>query len=368
MSRAVVPVPGVDPESAVSTSSRCCIGGDSTGGSLRIVKALGGGSEPRTLAVILGNLAGLIVRSGSGALVTARGSGGRSLEKSCSNGISSGVAFLVATGVDGIVTFGSDSLCLRASPPICLAAPAGSGERTILDSIDGVDFKRSVASRTDDGTRLSRMAPDEEVGLSLAADLEVPLDSSLELPQGDGKGFRGDMVEIACGTMGAAKLLDNPLLLLMERRRPSDPECEYSENRRDLTGLRRRSDQYDNRNNMGHTHLSPARLAVALRLARSLRGLALEEDMDDDDPTEAPIELELAASPGQTSFPFPLSDILLRSGMVVLKPSTLLAPDGRPAEEPMLSLRSRKATPILVLIINGSIEEPKLSARGRGYA
>lgn len=67
------------------------------------------------------------------------------------------------------------------------------------------------------------MAPDEDVGLSLAADLEVPFESSPELPQGDGKGFRGDIVEIACGTIGPArKLLDKPLLLLMDSRLPSE--------------------------------------------------------------------------------------------------------------------------------------------------
>jgi hypothetical protein len=220
----------------MAASSCCGTGGDSTGGSLRIVNALGGGSEPRTLADTLGNLAGLIGIFASGAFVTARGSGGKSVAKSCNNGISSGVAFLVATGVDGIVTFESEVLCLRPSPLVCLA-PAESGGMITLDSMDGDDFKRSVASRTDDGTRFSRMAPDEDVGLSLAADFDVPFASSPELPQGDGSGFNGDIVEIACGTIGAARLLDNPLLLLTDMRRPSDPECEYSENRRDLTGL-----------------------------------------------------------------------------------------------------------------------------------
>ena len=37
--------------------------------------------------------------------------------------------------------------------------------------------------------------------------------------------------------MGAARLRERPLLLLTDSLRPSDPECENSDNRRDLMGL-----------------------------------------------------------------------------------------------------------------------------------
>lgn len=110
-----------------------------------------------------------------------------------------------------------------------------------LEGVLGVDFRMSVAKRTEVGTRLRRIAPADEE-LSLAADLVLCLlclESSPELPHGDGKGFKGDIVEIACGMIGAARLRERPLLLLTDILRPSDPEWENSESRRDLTGLKR---------------------------------------------------------------------------------------------------------------------------------
>lgn len=106
-----------------------------------------------------------------------------------------------------------------------------------LDGVLGVDFRRSVARRTDVGTRLRRIAPPDDE-LSLAADLAVFLESSPELPQGEGRGLRGDICEIACGTIGAARLRERPLPLLIDNLRPSDPEWENSDSRRDLTGLK----------------------------------------------------------------------------------------------------------------------------------
>lgn len=107
-----------------------------------------------------------------------------------------------------------------------------------LEGVLGVDFRMSVARRTDVGTRLRRIAPAEDE-LSLAVDLEVFLESSPMFPHGDGKGFRGDIVEIACGMIGATRLRERPLLLLTDNLRPSDPEWENSESRRDLPGLMR---------------------------------------------------------------------------------------------------------------------------------
>ena len=65
-----------------------------------------------------------------------------------------------------------------------------------LDGVLGVDLRRSVARRTDVGTRLRRIAPPDDE-LSLCADLAVFLESSPEFPQGEGRGFRGDICEIA---------------------------------------------------------------------------------------------------------------------------------------------------------------------------
>lgn len=116
-------------------------------------------------------------------------------------------------------------------------------------------------------------------------------------------------------------------------------------------------------------YLSPVRLDDALTLTRSRRGLAFG-DKDNDVPAEVPREPDMPVSAGQTSLSFPLSSVLCCSAIVVPSPSALAGPvgmaPGRPAIDPMLSLRFR-APPDREVTIRGSIEEPKDSLRCRGY-
>jgi hypothetical protein len=115
-------------------------------------------------------------------------------------------------------------------------------------------------------------------------------------------------------------------------------------------------------------YLSPVRLAEALTLTRSRLGLAFG-DKDNEVPTEVPNEPDTPVSAGQTSLSFPLSSVLCCSAMAVLKPSALPGPvgmaPGRPAIDPMLSLRFR-VPPLREVTMRGSIDEPKDSLRCRG--
>lgn len=227
-------------------------GGDSSSASCNGVNALGGGSDARTRVAGFANLKELgfigldSVEAGSGGLVNAGGKAGKFRGSSSSIGISSGVGFLVATGVDGIVAINSESSCFLIAVLVCRLRLEGNGGIIILESLEGVlgvDFSTSVASRTDVGTRFSRIAPEDDVGLSPATerpDRDVPFASWLAvLAHGDGSGFNGEIFEIACGRIGAAKLRESPPLLLIDNLRPSEPLCENSDMRLDLTGLKR---------------------------------------------------------------------------------------------------------------------------------
>jgi hypothetical protein len=226
-------------------------GGDSIKASCNGVNALGGGRDARTRVAGFRNRSdpgfiGLISdKARSGGPVNAGGKAGKFRGSSISIGISSGVGFLVATGVDGIVATNSDdSSCFLSAVLVCRLRLDDNGGIIMLESLEGVlglDFSTSAARRTDVGTRFNRIAPEEDVGLSPETecpDRDVPFASLLAVfAHGDGSGFSGEMFEIACGNIGAARLRESPLLLLIDSLRPSEPLCENSDMRLDLMGL-----------------------------------------------------------------------------------------------------------------------------------
>ena len=189
-----------------------------------MTKALGGGNDGRWRGAFRFNRVGLGGRESSpadvfrvGDMVALRSgleaTSGSGSSWMVEEGGSSGVTFRVAEGVAGILVPDASTAKSCNSPRSIdgvLNPVMASG-----DEVDGAVLSRSCASLTEVGTRVNLIDPDaEDVVESIEAFvLGLTLSSGPgELAHGEGRGFRGEIVETASETLvGIAKGDERPV-------------------------------------------------------------------------------------------------------------------------------------------------------------